>query len=183
MNILRLAKFLAVFLFVFLGIPAYAANITLIDSSTRVVSFGLSGDGSTLVYNSASGTSGSVWTSQNGIVQLARLPGNAPTLPRATTQNGSIIVGSASPNGGNHVATVWGTPTTVSDYGISSVSIATGISNDGSVVVGNHNNSTFRWTQSTGVVGLDSLFSIANAVFRRWHHCSGFHTYGLCRKT
>jgi len=119
--------------------------------------FGVSDDGQTVLGNSKDGSPGWQavrWTADTGIEALGALPGGVDNWRQAwaSTSDGSIIVGES---GGQ--AFVWD-----EDNGMTSLAgprgFATGISNDGTVIVGHAPNvKAYRWTQETGAVGLGAL--------------------------
>lgn len=130
---------------------------------------GVSGDGSVVAGNSASDLSPSWgeafrWTAATGLVGLGVLSGSAiPTsVPWRISADGTVIVGWASSENGRE-AFRWTESEGLLALGDlpagSFDSWATGVSADGSVIVGlalNPGPTSFRWTATTGMVDLGS---------------------------
>lgn len=155
----------------FQGLGDLPGSIFSSDSS------GVSADGSVVVGASFSGNGleGEAfrWTQDTGIVGLGDLPGG-PFVSAAfdVSGDGSIVVG-ASFSAASSSSTVippteafrWTAETGIVGLGDLEgggfSSFASGISSDGSVIVGNSNGpqgtEAFRWTAETGLVGLGDL--------------------------
>src|SRR5262249_41176214 len=144
----------------------------------------VSDDGSVVVGiapTSVSRTGGSAegfrWTAGGGMVALGHLPGGIYSNPAAVSSDGSVIVGSdailVGQAGGvdtrQNVPFRWtsgGGMVGLGSLGAGVPGTATGISDDGSVVVGSGQfgfSEAFRWTSSGGMVGLGDL---AGGTFR-----------------
>jgi uncharacterized membrane protein len=101
-------------------------------------------------------TDGMVWTEATGTTALGGLPGVVPrpfnvlSAPRASSADGSVVVGSAQNVDFFGTAFRWtradGMEVIAEDGG------AEGVSADGSVVVGVHPEGVFRWTRELGAV-------------------------------
>ncbi len=133
----------------------------------------LSGDGSTAVGIATWGagtvnsrSAGFRWTAETGTVGIGHLSEDVSSEAAAVSANGRVVVGVSFPlrratENYTPQAIRWtpetgvvglgslGTPGTHSDN-----SEATGVSADGSVVVGKSNGQVFRWTEETGMQGL-----------------------------
>jgi probable HAF family extracellular repeat protein len=141
----------------------------------------VSGDGSTVVGIVSDGTliTPFVWTATSGLTSLGLPPGepaNGASTALGVSGDGGIIVGSTQ-FGGTTQAFRWtsggGFVGFASDLpGGGSPSLATGISDDGKVIVGGYTDGqqrAFRWTAETGGIDLGDLpggdiDSLANAV-------------------
>jgi probable HAF family extracellular repeat protein len=126
---------------------------------------GVSADGSVVVGNASSDTSGSSfrWTSATGIVPLGNLGGGENSLEEAAgvSADGAIVVGqSGSPSGPQAFRWTQATGTVgLGDLpGGDFFSFARAISSDGTVIVGESNSASgseaFRWTAAGGMQGL-----------------------------
>jgi len=132
-------------------------------------SFGIavSDDGSVVVVNSFSdnGLEGAKWTAAGGLVPIpALLGGEFPEVfPTAVSGDGTVIVGSSTSANGFNEAFRWtedGGTVGLGDLPDGGFcSNATGVSEDGSVIVGTGcseiGSEAFRWTEDGGMVGLD----------------------------
>ncbi len=133
---------------------------------SQTIAYGTSYDGDTVAghfYNiGANSWEAFRWTESGGFVNLGDLPGgDVYSRGLAVSGDGSAVAGIANEHTG--VAFRWtqeaGMEGLGSIYGVGG-SFGTGISGDGSVVVGYSDNPTtggpegFRWTQETGMVGL-----------------------------
>lgn len=131
---------------------------------------GVSADGSVVVGESVSASSffeAFRWTPREGMVGLGFLPGFPTSTARATSANGSVVVGTGlGPS--KEEAVRWTAASSVVGLGFLpgfAESRAFGVSADGSVVVGNSNSvpgqsgqfQAFRWTAASGMVGLGFL--------------------------
>jgi len=111
------------------------------------------------------------WTQETGMVGLGFLPDNVFSLAKNISADGAVVVGESSNNppyswDGNQ-AFRWTQATGMVGLGFLSSdakspnSTVSGVSADGSVVVGNSSNGVtieaFRWTQNNGMVGLGFL--------------------------
>ncbi|WP_072927563.1 PEP-CTERM sorting domain-containing protein [Microcystis aeruginosa] len=148
-------------------------------SFSRSFAHGVSADGSVVVGESSSVNSPTEafrWTQGTGMVGLGFLPGGGPSANLNAGSNalgisadGSVVVGYSNipnVNGGygGYEAFRWTQATGMVGLGDLPGGIfdskATGVSADGSVVVGNGTGfygTAFRWTQATGMVGLGYL--------------------------
>ncbi|MBD2620846.1 HAF repeat/PEP-CTERM domain-containing protein [Microcystis flos-aquae FACHB-1344] len=133
---------------------------------------GVSGDGSVVVGSGSLSSAGDTafrWTQAGGMVVLEDLPGTRPgDVPGVkVSADGSVVV-----SGGYRWTQETGAVGLGDLLGGFSYSRASGVSADGSVVVGKSGDEAFRWTQGTGMVGLGYLpgvngflgFSEANGV-------------------
>ncbi len=131
------------------------------------VATGVSSDGSVVAGSSTSDASPSWgeafrWTEATGLVGLGVLPGNEIPVssPSRISADGSVIVGWASTENGRE-AFRWTESEGIVGMGDlpagSFDSLATGVSTDGSVIVGLATNpgvTAFRWTAASGMVDL-----------------------------
>lgn len=139
----------------------------------------VSADGSVITgRGSLAGTlQGFRWTAGTGMTGLGGLPGGFGDLSAGlgVSDDGTVIVGWARTSGSTFSAIRWTEASGLVDLGSlgGGVTMASGVSADGSVVVGMGDTGThreaFRWTQETGMVGLGDLpggdsWSIAEAV-------------------
>jgi probable HAF family extracellular repeat protein len=127
-----------------------------------VVGFGFSSDVAPLPFEAF------LWTQATGMVGLGNLAGGTFGGANGVSANGSVVVGSSS-NGNPFTprteAFRWTQATGMVGLGDlpggSFFSSATGVSGDGSVIVGVGagvgSREAFRWTQATGMVGLGDL--------------------------
>ena len=107
------------------------------------------------------------WTEDTDIVGLGFLTGDDGSKAYAVSGDRYSIVGTSYNSTGNYKAIRW-RPLNNEILNIGS-GIANGVSFDGEVIVGQNNGEAFRWTQSTGIVGLGDIpgaqfYSSANAV-------------------
>lgn len=164
--------------------PAQAASFQGLGflpggSFSRSFAHGVSADGSVVVGESSSVNSPAEafrWIQGTGMVGLGFLPGGGPSANLNAGSNalgisadGSVVVGYSNipnVNGGygGYEAFRWTQATGMVGLGDLPGGIfdskATGVSADGSVVVGNGTGfygTAFRWTQATGMVGLGYL--------------------------
>jgi probable HAF family extracellular repeat protein len=140
----------------------------------KSITYGVSGDGSVVVGWSNSSTSGNEafrWTQSGGMVGLGYLPGRSfGSIASGASGNGSVVVGWSNTTGNQ--AFRWTQPGGMVGLGYlpgrgpglgrGFQTLALGVSNDGSVVVGYdyspiNESQAFRWTQSGGMVGLGYL--------------------------
>ena len=112
-----------------------------------------------------------IWTRTTGMVGLGDLPGGAfLSMATGVSADGSVVVGRGVGAVGLNEAFIWTRATGMVGLGDlpggAFSSLATGVSADGSVVVGSGTEGpedmrspgqsrAFRWTQATGMVGLD----------------------------
>jgi len=143
---------------------------------------GVSADGSVVVGSSytANGNEAFRWTQATGMVELGDLAGVALLLsgfgPRVSA-DGSVVVGTSN---SDFDAYRWTQATGTVGLGNlewASSGGASGVSSDGSVVVGYSTNysswEAFRWTQQTGMVGLGDLLSSVDTTSRFFSIASG----------
>ena len=101
------------------------------------------------------------WTQDEGMIPLGKLDGGTESFGYGVSANGRYVVGTGGSTQGGQ-AFLWSEDVGIQGLGrlqgaIGS-SAATGVSADGSVVVGwGGNGEAFRWTQSTGMVGIGFL--------------------------
>ncbi len=136
------------------------------------IATGVSGDGSTVVGYAldGSGYEAFKWTAGGGFTSTG-VPARAPTSVIKLITNGptpAVSWDGSTIAGGNMLTdqafrwTEGGGEQPLGDLTAGSLSTATGVSGDGSVVVGFDESDTgtreaFRWTESTGMVGLGSI--------------------------
>ena len=129
---------------------------------------GVSADGSVAVGFSANGTTSEAfrWTASGGMVGLGHLPGLSQSYAAGVSRDGSVVVGDGSSAvSGSYEAFRW----TEADgmQGLGDIpggighTLATAVSDDGSVVVGTANNflDAFVWTPDLNMVTLCSLLA------------------------
>ena len=126
---------------------------------------GASHDGATLVGRVGDGSNAVRWTPQTGFVSLGSLPGYGQIGAADVSSDGSVVVG-PGPNltvGYSFRAWRWTAATGIIGLGDPSVlSTAVAVSGDGSVIVGHNwpdgsqDRHSFRWTEESGVVALES---------------------------
>jgi probable HAF family extracellular repeat protein len=126
-----------------------------LPGQTKSYGNAVSADGSVVVGNS--GTQAFRWTQGGGMVGLAGSPyGNEAN---GVSADGTVVVGWSGGSFYNQ-ATRW-TQSGIERLGYlggyTDWSYAYGASADGSVVVGDSSSHAFRWTQSSGMVGLGNL--------------------------
>lgn len=146
--------------------PATFTNLGFLPGDTSSAAKAVSSDGAVVAGTSVSSAGISQafrWNAQQKMVGLGLLPGGNYATATAVSANGSVVVGygdssSAPPSPtaafrwtvGNGIARVDSVPG-------SYLCTASGVSGDGSAVVGTcltFNNEAYRWTESTGAVGL-----------------------------
>ena len=114
-------------------------------------------------------SSGFRWTQETGTKSIGAKTYNDPTpenplfFPHALSWDGSVVVGEKTVNQFEHgEAARWTEATGLVglnypiNYGSETEEIATGITANGSVIVGNISDSAFRWTES-GACGLSAV--------------------------
>jgi probable HAF family extracellular repeat protein len=121
---------------------------------------GTNSDGSVVVGDSdtttGSGRHAFRWTSATGMVDLGIVVRSGSTL--TTSRDGSVVVGSHA-----HLFR-WTSATGTVDLGTlegSAFASPTGVSSDGSVIVGNSGSRPFRWTSASGMQDVNTLLSNA----------------------
>jgi len=121
---------------------------------------GVSADGSVAAGSgtSQSGIEAVRWTEATGMVGLGDLPGGIfQSQAMSVSGDGSVVVG-ASFNGPDLNAFIWTQQSGMETLsGLSGRSVATDVSANGRVVVGQVGSQPFRWTQEGGMVGLGHL--------------------------
>jgi probable HAF family extracellular repeat protein len=126
-----------------------------LPGQTRSSAWGVSADGSVVVGNS--GTQAFRWTQSGGMAGLAGSPYSNEA--NGVSADGRVVVGWSGGTYDNQ-ATRW-TQNGIERLGYlggyTDWSYAYGASADGSVVVGDSYGHAFRWTQSSGMVGLGNL--------------------------
>jgi probable HAF family extracellular repeat protein len=148
-----------------------SAGVESLGAGQPSEAYGVSADGSVIVGRrpiGAASTEAFRWTASGGLVALGDLPGGIfASGARDISADGSVIVGASSSDRGSE-AFRWTTATGLVGLGLSPQgfrTIATGVSADGSVVVGNGRtvpdpttgDQAFRWTAQTGIVALGDL--------------------------
>jgi uncharacterized membrane protein len=140
---------------------------TFTGGSQYFVASDISGDGRTAVGYGSRGALGNVqeawiWREGQGTTILSTPSSNG--VASALTSDGSVVAGSALISDGGHIgygAYLWrnGVGSSLGFYGDFDYADPTGISSDGTVVVGNLGDSptsiysrSFVWTQSTGMI-------------------------------
>jgi probable HAF family extracellular repeat protein len=160
---------------VFPGLKVGAATpnfqgVGRVRASDSTEAWDVSDDGSVVAGYSATGTNGVAfrWTAAGGIESLGRVAGRSGgTAARAVSADGTTVVGDGN-TGANTVpeAFRWtrsGGAVGLGTFGghATDLSIAEGVSADGSVVVGLSTGGgrieAFRWSGPTGLVGLGTL--------------------------
>jgi probable HAF family extracellular repeat protein len=118
----------------------------------RSRAYGVSGDGSVIVGGSGVGSVSQAtrWTGSGGIEGLGYLPGGNTSNAIGVSSDGSVIVGSSlSPQGWQPFR--WTQADGMQPLGFfPGGSIATGISADGSTIIGESGGQAFRWTAVGG---------------------------------
>lgn len=150
------------------GTGAEAAGIFALDhlpgGSPPINAYGVSDDGAVVVGNSGTTAGNQLrafrWSAGTGTITLGLIPGSNTSWGRATSGDGSVVVGYGLGPSSREVFR-W----TASD-GMVSLGIngeANDVSADGSTIVGNgqytsgSGGGAFRWTASDGAVGLGYL--------------------------
>lgn len=135
---------------------------------------GISADGNVVVgYASAGNYSQAIiWTRSGGMVGLGYMPGATynGTYAYAASADGTVVVGAGKTTYWTGEAFRWTAATGIVRLGLlpggsafpNANSFANAVSADGAVLVGwsattNGSNRAFRWTEATGMVGLDVL--------------------------
>jgi autotransporter-associated beta strand protein/probable HAF family extracellular repeat protein len=157
--------------------PTNIVSLGTLPGSGGSRALGVSGDGSVVVgqsYFSSSETYKAFrWTASTGMTGLGTLPGDNGSAANAISADGSVIVGfsyNIATNPGPQAAFRWTQSGGMTGLGFlpgMDHSIATAVNANGSVIVGNsytfsttggvNPNEAFRWTNSTGMVGLGYL--------------------------
>lgn len=113
---------------------------------------------------SSSGLEGFRWSTSGGLKGLGGLPSNPYTLSSealAVSSGGDLIVGYARGELGYYEATVWTDVTDIRSLGRDPLSkystYAKGISEDGTIVVGESNNRAFIWNTGQGMRDLKAV--------------------------
>ncbi len=131
---------------------------------------GISANGSTVIGRSGHLTLGVWWgwrwTEEGGYQGLPSLPVGrfSSNGIAAQSADGGVMVGYTRSQYSNNSACFWVGP----EYNVQSLGVgggASGVSADGSVIIGNANAiGAFRWTQATGVVALGNSLTSATAI-------------------
>ena len=95
------------------------------------------------------------WIQGTGMVGLGFLTGDDHSRASGVSGDGNVIVGTSYNSNNEYKAFLWA-PWSGGMVNIGN-GMANGISFDGEVIVGQSNGEAFRWTQSTGMVGLGDL--------------------------
>jgi probable HAF family extracellular repeat protein len=162
--------------FTYIDIGPYQAEFTTLATTATETNgselFAITPDGMAVV--GAAGTSSGVahafvWTAPSGMVDIGSLASNEPSVALATSSNAGVVVGGALNSAGLVHAFEWTPSQGMVDLapqlnGLTGVSIAHGVSADGSVVVGTLNPvttslSAFRWSAASGMTTLGSIDS------------------------
>ncbi len=136
-----------------------------LPGDTNSVANGVSADGLVIVgsSSSASGSQAFRWTAGSGMIGLGHLSGTTNNSAAGVSVDGSVIVGTSGILDGNGIddtrkAFRWTAGTGMVGLGYlpgDTVSSATAVSGDGSIVVGNSGYSeAFRWTAGSGMQNL-----------------------------
>ena len=123
---------------------------------------GVSADGSVVVGQGAgvSGLEAFRWTQGTAMVGLGDLPGgNFESAAYGVSADGSVVVGYGTSASGREPFrwTEGGGMVGLNNLAGGEYALASGVSADGSVVVGMSGSEAFRWTPSGGMVGLGDL--------------------------
>ena len=138
----------------------------------RSQAWAVSADGSTVVGNSSGrGQEAFRWTAADGMVGLGYLPGgseNGNSFAEGVSADGSVVVGYSTYSANNQAPEAFRWTSGggmvglgfLHDFGLDSISEASGISADGSLVDGDGQNAAgngqeFLWTAAGGMVALD----------------------------
>jgi probable HAF family extracellular repeat protein len=135
-----------------------------IGSGRLINGYGVSDDGSVVVGTSGTSPGAFRWTQATGMVPLGALAAGQDSYGSAVSSDGSVVIGSAATAGGGQQAFRWTVGTGMRGLGYvpgggTSYSVATDLSADGSVVVGQGGGllRAFRWTAAGGIVDLGLL--------------------------
>jgi probable HAF family extracellular repeat protein len=134
----------------------------------------VSGDGSVVVGRgeAAEGFRAFRWTAATGMVSLGVAPGDTRSSARSVSQNGSVVVGA-----GDRQAVRWTAATGMVGLGDlqagAGTSFATGVSADGSKVVGAastgpNEQEAFLWTAATGMRRLSEVLAEQGLELSDW---------------
>ncbi len=146
-------------------------GLGFLPGDTSSQAFGVNANGSVVVGQGATGTTntlGFLWTAAGGMVSLGSLPPANGSNATAVSADGSTVAGFITgPAQSPHAPSIeeaarWTAATGwVGLASLSTLSEATGISADGSVIVGqviaSGNQQSFRWTAGTGLITLPPL--------------------------
>lgn len=156
----------------FLLAAAVCEAATLTDVGTLAggsssSALGVSSDGLVVVgeSDSSSGKRAFRWTSAGGMQNLGTLlSGSYTSTAHATSADGTVVVGVTSYTSNGSRAFRWTAAGGMQDLGVFSgfnLSVARGVSANGSVVVGHSNTASgfraFRWTAQSGMVNIGAL--------------------------
>jgi probable HAF family extracellular repeat protein len=139
-------------------------DLGTLPSQTYSEAYGVSADGDVVV--GASGNRAFIWTAVGGMVDLGALPGQVNSYASGISADGNVVVGYSTGiyGQGGYRAFRWTAAGgmvdlgTLPDNNTSYISdFPTGVSADGSVVVGFSSNKAFRWTAAGGMVDLGAL--------------------------
>ena len=151
-------------------LPAEFLNLGVLQGYTSSQASAISSDG-TVVVGMTTTTAGNRqairWNAQQGMVGLGFIPGGTASTATAVSANGAVIVGIGDANNGNPRTPSAGFRWTA-DGGVQRIDALSGsqlcsvggVSGDGAVIVGTclqSNNTAFRWTASSGPVGLSQF--------------------------
>jgi probable HAF family extracellular repeat protein len=137
-------------------------GLGFLPGGTNSCPSGISADGSVIVGTSysASGDQAFRWTAGSGMVGLGYLPGDTNSQASAISADGSVVVGgSYSP--AEYRAFRWTAGLGIVSLGTNNYTSATGVSGDGSVIIGLSQNGLFRWATGSGMQDLWD-FLVAN---------------------
>ena len=117
----------------------------------------VSGDGRVVVVNGSAGQAyRMVWRSNQAPTVLLPLAGDLQSWVTAVSRDGSVAVGGSAGPDGTH-ATRWASDAVATS--LSALEVASGLSADGSVVIGSDANGPVRWT-AQGVERIASMDSV-----------------------
>lgn len=168
---------------------------------------GISADGTTIVgsttpLNDPNSSEAFRWTRETGMQRLGFFPGNAYSVARAVSADGSVVVGQSVDSANVTQAFRWTAQTGMIPLGIPigrDFSDGIGVSSDGNLILisgGSPPNSSFKWTAQTGfiaVVGYAEAvpsamsadgsvlvgFNYVNAELLRWTAATGWTDLGI----
>lgn len=148
------------------------ADLGMLAGDTLATAQGISGDGTRVVGSSSTSSVSHayLWTLGSGMQNLGNLGGTWVSAD-AISEDGNVVVGSSTMAGGATHAFRWTSGSGMVDLGgLGSYTqfIATGVSGDGSVIVGDASgagSTEFLWTLGTGMVDLPTYLRSHGASF------------------
>lgn len=167
------------------------SDLGSLPGGRRPVPLGVSGDGSVVVGNDITDTTGEAafrWTAADGMQNLGLLPGGEGAgAAISVSDDGSTVVGASTSSLGLEAFT-WDATNGMQGLGdlpqegdpFFYSSFASDVSGDGSVVVGRAGlGETFVWDAAHGMRGLDVLLEAAGVDLSRWRLVSPATIAGL----